>query len=66
MKGSDIRAAREALGLSRERLAFLAGISASTLYNAEQGAHKPHPLIYRAITETLQKLQAETELKTAV
>jgi transcriptional regulator with XRE-family HTH domain len=51
--GPDIRAAREAAGLSREALARAAGISTSALYQIERGDKAPKVQTVGKIREAL-------------
>jgi transcriptional regulator with XRE-family HTH domain len=48
-----LRALRDALGVPRERVAFLAGVSVGTVKNAERGAHKTTVANRRAIAAAL-------------
>lgn len=43
--GQNIRAKREALGYSQEKLAFLAGMGAAHLGNIERGSEKNNPTL---------------------
>lgn len=62
-RGTRIRAAREALGQSRERLAVSAGVSVSTLVRLENHDQLPNPealaRIARLIGLSLDDLMAE-------
>lgn len=40
--GKRVRTAREAHGLSQERLAVTAGVSSATVARIELGLHRPH------------------------
>lgn len=51
---TDFRLWRERCGLSRERLAAAAGVSATTVYRIEMGRVVPHPLTLAAIKRVLE------------
>lgn len=60
MEGTEIKAMRKVLGLSRERLAARLGVSFMSVYNWECGRHKPSYLaIYR-----LELLKSQLPKKT--
>ena len=50
---ADLRARRLAVGLTQERLAVMAGISAAALRRIERGEAKPQTTTLRAITAAL-------------
>lgn len=54
--GADIRAAREAAGLTRQELAALSGLSLSGLRNIEVGKAKPTAKTREKIGEVLKKV----------
>jgi len=60
MNGKELRARREALGLSQEALARKVGISARTIHRWETGKLKTgsNPVIQRAVSQTLARLEA--------
>lgn len=50
---TELERVRRSRGLSRDRLAALAGVTPKTLYNAERERHAPNPSTARAIAEAL-------------
>lgn len=56
--GPDLRARREALGLSRLQLAVSADVSPDSIYRWEQGRASPRPAIARAIVAALERAEA--------
>lgn len=56
---SALEAARLARGLSRERLAAHAGLSARTIYAIERGGVCPHRATVRMLTEVLGRPASE-------
>jgi len=60
--GQDLRAARERLGISRARLAGLAGCSLSSLDRIEQGAVPRRSGVLRRATAILAELAATEDV----
>ena len=56
---SRIRAAREAIGLSREGLAYKAGVALSTIERIERGDVEPRRATLAMIEQALEAEQAE-------
>jgi len=56
-----IRRRRQALGLSRERLAVAAGVAAGTVARIERGSVTPYRLTVNAILDALSSAEAETK-----
>ncbi|MCR5875078.1 helix-turn-helix domain-containing protein [Phenylobacterium sp. J426] len=56
MTGAELRAAREALGLTVERFALRAGVTDRTVHHFEQGVTKPRPVTLVALRKALRQL----------
>ncbi len=59
MDGTTVAQRREALGLSRPKLAAEIGVDHSTLYRWESGEFSPSKLAERAIEAALSRLERE-------
>jgi transcriptional regulator with XRE-family HTH domain len=57
MTGPELRAAREALGLSVERFALRAGLTGQTVLRFEEGRTSPRPVTLVAVRKALRRLQ---------
>jgi len=53
--GNGLKARREALGLSRKRLAMLAGVSPRTIYNVEHGVTRPQRSTAAVLAQALDR-----------
>jgi len=61
---TDIRSAREAAGLTRQRVAELAGLSLTTVRNAERGRSDPRNSTVEAIHAAIASLTPHSKTAT--
>lgn len=62
---TDLKQARTRLGLSQPQLAVMAGVSDTTILNAENGKHKPHKRTYDRIVRALEIAKKQAQARPA-